>query len=104
MSKLLKIDEISEGMILAKPILNKMGQVMIAKGIAINQKQINILKMWGISEVSIQTDKEEPQERNDLLLIENAKKNVIEELRWEIDNPYLDEIVELVAQSKLNFN
>jgi len=104
MPKLLEIERLIEGMILAEPVLNKMGQVMIAKDITLSHKHINILKMWGIKQVCIKNTENDVAEINDPDLIELAKKDLIIKLGWEIDNPFLEEMIELAAQSKFKYN
>lgn len=55
MSKLF-LEELAPDMVLEKPIKDQFGLILFQKGIILSQKTINTLKMWGISEVSIEDD------------------------------------------------
>ncbi len=100
MSQLININDAVEGMVLAEPIFNKIGQVMIAKDINITSKQINILKMWGIKEIRIKRLEED-------ILVDNSSKiqqiklQILNDLGWSNINDYIDEMIELAALTKI---
>jgi hypothetical protein len=48
------LEELAPDMVLEKPIKDQFGLILFQKGIILSEKTINTLKMWGISEVSIE--------------------------------------------------
>lgn len=98
------LDTISEGMTLAKPVFNKVGQVMIAQDVAVTSKHINILKIWGIKKVEIVVNNDSDSIVNESDSIVKKKQRIMEILGWEVDNDFLDEIIELAALSKYTTN
>ncbi len=53
MSKLF-LEELAPDMVLEKPIKDQFGLILFQKGVILSEKTINTLKMWGVSEVSIE--------------------------------------------------
>ena len=47
------VDEIKSGMILAHPVRNNQGVLLLDAGAKITKKNIRIFKSWGVAEVSI---------------------------------------------------
>ena len=47
------IDEIKSGMILALPVKNNQGVLLLEAGARINKKNIRIFKSWGVTEVTV---------------------------------------------------
>ena len=48
-----KIDDLKPGMILARPVLNHQGVLLLEVGAKITKKNIRIFKSWGVMEVSV---------------------------------------------------
>ena len=48
-----KIDDLKSGMILAQPVRNAQGVLLLDTGARITKKNIRIFKSWGVSEVSV---------------------------------------------------
>lgn len=59
MSKIFQISQVEEGMVLAEPILNKLGQVLLGANVTLSKKHLNFFKIWNIDYVSIVSDEEE---------------------------------------------
>ena len=59
----LTIDEIKPGMILAQPVRNPQGVLLLEAGARISKKNIRILKSWGILEISIKGNPAEAASR-----------------------------------------
>ena len=49
----LNIDDLKPGMILARPVRNHQGVLLLDAGARISKKNIRIFKSWGVLEVSI---------------------------------------------------
>ena len=56
MAKGINCDDIQEGMILAQPILNKFGQVLLPANVELQKKHSHLLKTWGITVVFIKNE------------------------------------------------
>lgn len=104
MFKIVIIDEIEEGMVTAEPILNKIGQMLIAKDTILHSNQLKMLKLWGIKQVSIKVGQVGQTDTNnfDKTELMKMKVEIVDKLGWEINNPFLDELIELIALSQLN--
>jgi hypothetical protein len=102
MPKLIKIDSLIEGMVLAEAVINKLGQVIIAKNTLLTLKQINTLRMWGINQVLIKSLDSEMEISEDLAIIEESKSKIKAELDWKVNNIFTDELIELAAYSIVN--
>lgn len=55
MPKRIGLTEVTESMVLAQPVLNQHGQLMLPAGSPITSRHITLLKMWGISSVVIES-------------------------------------------------
>lgn len=53
-------DQATAGMVLANPITDRRGRLLIPAGQALSDKHVNALKMWGIVSLDIEGD-EEPE-------------------------------------------
>jgi len=104
MSKRIDLEEAHEGMVLAEPVLNKLGQVMLGKGISLKLKQINVLKMWGIKQIAINNLEEDIPEETNYELLEETKLKIKQQLGWNDDNSFLNELIELAAISSCQRN
>ncbi len=59
---LLRPQDLETGMVLAADVSNLDGQILFKKGVELKERQIEILQMWGISEVEIAGDETPVQE------------------------------------------
>ena len=51
-----KIDDLKSGMILAQPVRNAQGVLLLDAGARITKRNIRIFKSWGVNEVSVKGD------------------------------------------------
>ncbi len=90
MSRIITIDQIEEGMIVAEPIVNNFGQVLISPGVILQRKHKNILKTWNIKALVIKSDEQEEEielsEELRALAVEFLDKKMIWEPRNAIEN------------------
>lgn len=83
--KVISLNEITEGMQLAEPIINNFGQILLVKGTSLAEKHIKLLKTWNISRVSIIDDTDsEPRNISDYGedIQEMAKKILASRFTW----------------------
>lgn len=99
MSELINVDNIKEGMILAKSVINPFGQTILRAGEVLKPKHKIFLKTWNINEITIKTtdDKDEiiPEDNvKDL-----ARSKFMKRLKWVPSNQFEQEIVEIGINS-----
>lgn len=99
-----KIDELKPGMILAEPVYNQSGSLLLEKDTSLTKKRIWMLKTWGIDKVSV---KGKPKESGKTAIeIElDAKETIEKELsaKFEdtIDDPVMETIMKAAARQLL---
>ena len=90
-----KIDDLKSGMILAQPVRNAQGVLLLDTGARITKKNIRIFKSWGVSEVSVKGNISESKVGNDSPAAP-VKKSVEMELKEKfsdvLDDPVMVEI------------
>ena len=57
----LSIEDVKPGMVLAQPVRNHQGVLLLEAGARITKKNIRIFKSWGVFEISIKSDLNEAQ-------------------------------------------
>lgn len=88
MSQIKNIDELEIGMILAEPVHNSFGQILLQKGHELNSKSIKVLKTWNVRVVYVHdsnTDINIEEELNSEIL-ELAKEKIKSRMEWEPRN------------------
>lgn len=49
------VEDLAPDMVLEKPITDQYGLILFQQGMVLTERTINTLRMWGVSEVSIET-------------------------------------------------
>lgn len=106
MPRIVRLDEIVEGQIIAETLTNKYDQVLIKKGTLLSlDSHIRVLKMWGINEISVYENisdaNSQQSNANELLQLESK---IIEELKWNIKNENDKFLINIAVLSKLEGN
>ena len=70
--KRLSTKQVEVGMILDEDVKGSQGQILLSEGVEITEKQIRTLKMWGISNIAIQSS--EPDEKKPLVISTELRK------------------------------
>lgn len=86
MVKVISIDDIIEGMILAEKICNSYGQVLLPEGIELKEKHSRVLKTWNVSSVVIKSEEEESEELSDET-IQMATAAIQNRISWVPEHP-----------------
>jgi len=96
------IENLKLGMILAKPLKNRFGQVMLGENVKIEEKHLNMFKMWGLDcfvvfdDSDLQPTKAEKDEIREL-----AKNQVLNHIfNWGILSELEDEYIEFIIDLK----
>jgi hypothetical protein len=87
------------GMILAEPVLNRLGQILLSKGSTISPRHLTVLKTWGIKVVAIEGGGDQVK---DPLLDKDFQNRALARIKkrlfWHPHSPIEEEIVNLAIQ------
>ena len=98
----LKIEDLKPGMILARPVRNHQGVLLLEAGVRLTKKNIRIFKSWGVPEVAIKGetgDSEDSTEVSEIRVMETVETQLKEKFTDVLDDPVMVEIYN--AASKL---
>jgi len=100
MAEYIGIDNAVPGQKLAKPVFNKFKQVLLQQGVTLDEKNIKLLKVWGVTMVCIES--EEKQQES----IENIdKEEIIEQVRkmflWEPTSEFEKKLFNFAVEHKI---
>jgi hypothetical protein len=92
-------ETLEPGMVLAEPVLNRLGQILLSKGSVLSPRHLNVLKTWGISAAVIEGGE---AERRDPILDEEIQKRALARIKrrlfWHPHSPLEEEIIHLAVQ------
>lgn len=91
---LISIDKITNGMKLAKPLVNKYNQVLLPAGTILEDKHKEVLEKWNIQTLEIQTE-ETIEDNIPEEIIEIAREKIKGKILWQPRNYIEQEIVEI---------
>jgi hypothetical protein len=88
----LNIDDIKPGMILAQPVRNRQGILLLEAGARITGKNIRIFKSWGVNEIAIKgerSDSKDAAEDAEVQGQESIEKQLKEKFCDVLDDPVM---------------
>ena len=91
----LNIEDIKPGMILARPVRNHQGVLLLDAGARISKKNIRIFKSWGVLEISIKGNPAGAESRSGdsgIRVRESVEKELKEKFSDVLDDPVMVEI------------
>lgn len=97
-SRIIPIEKIEDGMILADPILNQFSQVLIPAGTVLSDFHKKILMRWNIRFVNIYTNDEDVEIEVEDEVIETATNYVLNKLLWNPSNEIENDIVYVASK------
>lgn len=96
MTSVLTIDQLKEGMEVAIPVKNKVGQILLPANLILENKHIRMLHTWGISTISVVSNLDEPgNSKYDAGQIENARNELNKRILWKPELPFEEELYEM---------
>jgi len=101
----LDIEDIKPGMILAQPVRNRQGVLLLEAGARITVKNIRILKSWGVKEIVIKGDRTDSKGAavGQIPGRESLEKQLKQKFSDVLDDPVMVEIFK-AASSRLMQN
>ena len=93
-------ENLEPGMVLAEPVLNRLGQILLCKGSTISPSHITVLKTWGIRMVDIEIggDHSNAPPLLDKDIQKRALFRIKKRLFWHPNSPIEEEIINLAIQ------
>ncbi len=83
------IDNIEDGMVLAKPLMGSTGNILLGEGIELKQAMISRFKNWDISFVFIHSDGDEPDDPNAAPVVAISSDQLDEVFKDVLKNPIM---------------
>ena len=101
MSNLIEIEKSEPGMILAAPILNRYGQVLLSTGVELMPAHLKMFKTWGIKLITV---KEEEYEEAVITeeLRQKAEKIFSSRITWEAKSDFEKGLFEMGVRKVLS--
>jgi hypothetical protein len=102
MAKLIKVEELENGMVLAHPLINRYGQILLPGGTQLEMKHQMLLRTWGIKTLFIQQDGEEEEEvelNSDMK--KNAEEKLNKRLMWKPGSPIETDLYQMAINKIL---
>ena len=91
----LNIEDLKPGMVLAQPVRNRQGVLLLEAGAKITKKNIRIFKSWGVSEIIIKGDPAKAENRikpTEIRVAESLELQLKERFSDVLDDPVMVEI------------
>ena len=103
---LVNVSNLKDGMVVLTPVSNKHGNVLLKTGDTLTEKNIVLLKSWGITEVDIESsDRHQAEETaNDALspeILAAIDKEVQDMFPEFKDNPLMEKLFGIIKKTKL---
>jgi hypothetical protein len=87
MSNLIEIEKSEPGMILAAPILNRYGQVLLSTGVELMPSHLKMFKTWGIKLITVKGE-----EFEETVITEDLKQKAEEifssRITWQVKSDF----------------
>ena len=89
MPKYVPVKEIEDGMVLAHPLINNFGQILLPEGARIHTGLKKLLKTWNILTIPVVTDEDKADMHNlSPEMLAMAEGKIRDRLSWEPGNEY----------------
>jgi hypothetical protein len=93
------IEALKTGKVLAAPVFNRAGQILLGKGVKISHRHLTILKTWGIQTVSVENGgAEAPVPLPSGEILSRAQDRINKRLLWHPSSPLEEEIIHLAIR------
>jgi hypothetical protein len=102
MIKMININELEEGYIVAEPVRNKFRQVILSQGSQITNYHRQILKTWNINSIKIIFNSNSAQEDTNIQDISSeAHKLVSKRCTWIPENKWEESLYDLAIKNEI---
>lgn len=97
-NRIIPIEKIEDGMILADPILNQFSQVLIPAGTVLSDFHKKILIRWNINFVNVYFNDDDPDIEIEDEILNEATNYVLNKLLWTPTNNLENDIVYVASK------
>ena len=103
----ISVNNLKPGMTLSSDVLDITGRLLLGNGTEIDEKHINIFKIWGIVEVDIEGSEEDKNEaysdlHADITTINQAEEDLIKIFHHtDITSPIMKELFRIALRNKV---
>jgi len=102
----LSVNDLKGGMVLAREVTNKHGNILLERGDVMDEKHIMLLKSWGVTEVDIEgVDREQVEKKEMEELSPDLIATIEEELKGLFpdfgDNSIMKELYRVIRKFKI---
>ncbi len=97
MSRIIPIDEITDGQVLGDAVKNNFGQTLIPAGVDLQKRHIALLKTWSIPNVTIKSSEEDSNEEISNEVVEMSLRELEKRINWEPRNGNEEDLIEMAA-------
>ena len=103
----INLSDIQAGMVLAAPIHNKNGSLLLQKGVELTEKHVKIFKTWGITEADIEGYDKDKVEQDAYDFLSEGEMQEIESALLKrfpdiTSNPTMAEIFRVAKKQKIH--
>ena len=92
-------ETLEPGMVLAEPVLNRLGQIILSKGSELSPRHLTVLKTWGIPAAVIESGEAEVRDPiRDQEIQKRALARIKKRLFWHPQSPLEEEMIHLAIQ------
>jgi hypothetical protein len=99
---LVPFETLEPGMVLAEPVLNRLGQILLSKGSELSPRHLTVLKTWGIPTVLIESGEDEAKDPIwDEEIQKRALARIKKRLFWNPHSPLEEEMIHLAIQQAI---
>ena len=95
MQKLILIDDMEEGMILASSIKNKFGQVLLGAESRLELKHKNLFRTWGIESIYVISDEGDALDGINESILREAEELLAKRVRWNPKNENEEDLLNM---------
>jgi hypothetical protein len=102
----LSVSDLKDGMVLAREVKNKHGNILLKKGDMLSEKHIMLLKSWGVTEADIEGVDRDQVEKKEM---DGLSPDLIASVEGELkglfpdfgDNPLMEELYRVTKKFKM---
>ena len=104
----INLSDIQTGMVLAAPVYNKNGGLLLQKGVQLTEKHVKIFKTWGVTEADIEGYDKEKVEQDAYAFLSEEEIQEIESALLKrfpdiTSNAVMSEIFRIAKKQKIHF-
>ncbi|MDA1109181.1 MAG: hypothetical protein O3A78_05105 [Nitrospinae bacterium] len=103
-----RTSDLQPGMVVARDVKDLHGRLLVPAGAKTSAKHLNVLKIWGVSEVFINGDSKLEKKADPLDALDPRQRKQIEEemqtlfCRHDLNDPVIKELMDICIHRKLN--